>query len=238
MSQVQIPNLDHCIWRARINHLCKSGLDPIDCKSSFLLFHFISFICHPPQEVFSWIDSVRLFMYETFCITWFIKAFSPFHLLHTEMTDESFIQTDLCNAVTPICISALDLSLVNTSHVTWILASDIFIELTRVFISATVAGVGGMSYAGLNAYGAQVNIGFWLVNPDTVIWILISDWSLVPLDPLPERRQVLWPQKAAAVSSKLLGGEWGDEERKRRWGDMIRRIRDKWLGNEEKIFAK
>ena len=37
MSQVQIPNLDHCIWRARINHLCKSGLDPIDCKSSFIL---------------------------------------------------------------------------------------------------------------------------------------------------------------------------------------------------------
>ena len=35
MSQVQIHNSDHCIWRARINHLCKSGLDPIDCKSSF-----------------------------------------------------------------------------------------------------------------------------------------------------------------------------------------------------------
>ena len=34
MSQVQIPNLDHCIWRAWINQLCKSGLDPIDCKSS------------------------------------------------------------------------------------------------------------------------------------------------------------------------------------------------------------
>ena len=38
MPQVQIPNLDHCIWRARINHLCKSGLDPIDCKSSFSFF--------------------------------------------------------------------------------------------------------------------------------------------------------------------------------------------------------
>ena len=34
MSQVQIPNSDHCIWQAWINHLCKSGLDPIDCKSS------------------------------------------------------------------------------------------------------------------------------------------------------------------------------------------------------------
>ena len=38
MSQVQIPNSDHCIWRAQINHLCKSGLEPINCKSS-LLFH-------------------------------------------------------------------------------------------------------------------------------------------------------------------------------------------------------
>ena len=38
MSQVQIPNSDHCIWRARINHLCKSGLDPIDCKSSSQFF--------------------------------------------------------------------------------------------------------------------------------------------------------------------------------------------------------
>ena len=41
---VQIPKplsqqaSDHCIWRARINHLCKSGLDPIDCKSSFEYF--------------------------------------------------------------------------------------------------------------------------------------------------------------------------------------------------------
>ena len=35
MSQVQIPNSYHCICRARINHLCKSGLDPIDCKSSY-----------------------------------------------------------------------------------------------------------------------------------------------------------------------------------------------------------
>ena len=34
LSQVQFPNSDHCIWRARINHLCKSGLDHIDCKSS------------------------------------------------------------------------------------------------------------------------------------------------------------------------------------------------------------
>ena len=41
MSQVQIPNSDHYIWRARINHLCKSGLDPIDCKSSYNYFaHF------------------------------------------------------------------------------------------------------------------------------------------------------------------------------------------------------
>ena len=37
MSQVQILNSDHCIWRARINHLCKSGLDSIDCKSSLIL---------------------------------------------------------------------------------------------------------------------------------------------------------------------------------------------------------
>ena len=44
MSQVQIPNLDHCIWRARINHLCKSGLDPIDCKSSFEIFCILIFI--------------------------------------------------------------------------------------------------------------------------------------------------------------------------------------------------
>ena len=42
MSQVQIPSLDHCIWRAQINHLCKSGLDPIDCKSNlFLNLHII-----------------------------------------------------------------------------------------------------------------------------------------------------------------------------------------------------
>ena len=26
MSRFQVPRLDHCIWRARINHLCKSGL--------------------------------------------------------------------------------------------------------------------------------------------------------------------------------------------------------------------
>ena len=32
------------------------GVDGIN----FLLFHFISFICHPPQEVCSWINSVRL----------------------------------------------------------------------------------------------------------------------------------------------------------------------------------
>ena len=38
MSQVQIPNSDHCIWRAQINHLCKSGLDPIDCKSSLYFY--------------------------------------------------------------------------------------------------------------------------------------------------------------------------------------------------------
>ena len=37
MSQVQIPNSDHCIWPAWINHLCKSGLDHIDCKSRFCL---------------------------------------------------------------------------------------------------------------------------------------------------------------------------------------------------------
>ena len=38
MAQVQIPNWDHCIWQALINHLCKSRLDPIDCKSrSFFL---------------------------------------------------------------------------------------------------------------------------------------------------------------------------------------------------------
>ena len=40
MSQVQIPNSDHYIWRARINHLCKSGLDPIDCKSSSFSGYF------------------------------------------------------------------------------------------------------------------------------------------------------------------------------------------------------
>ena len=34
MSQVQIPSSDHCIWWARINPLCKSGLD---CKSSLPL---------------------------------------------------------------------------------------------------------------------------------------------------------------------------------------------------------
>ena len=39
MSQVQIPNSDHCIWRAQINHLCKSGLDPIDCKSITTWWH-------------------------------------------------------------------------------------------------------------------------------------------------------------------------------------------------------
>ena len=33
-SHVPIPNWGHCIWRAFINQLCKSGLDPIDCKSS------------------------------------------------------------------------------------------------------------------------------------------------------------------------------------------------------------
>ena len=41
MSQVQIPNSDHCIWRAWINHLCKSGLDPIDCESSWTLTFWI-----------------------------------------------------------------------------------------------------------------------------------------------------------------------------------------------------
>ena len=35
MSQVQISNSGHCIWWAWINHLCKSGPDPIDCKSSY-----------------------------------------------------------------------------------------------------------------------------------------------------------------------------------------------------------
>ena len=34
VSQVQIPYWGHCIWRAWINQRCKSGLDPIDCKSS------------------------------------------------------------------------------------------------------------------------------------------------------------------------------------------------------------
>ena len=29
-----ITNWDHCIWRTWINPPCKSGLDPIDCKSS------------------------------------------------------------------------------------------------------------------------------------------------------------------------------------------------------------
>ena len=37
MSQVRIPKSDHCIWWAWINHLCKSGLDPINCKSSLSL---------------------------------------------------------------------------------------------------------------------------------------------------------------------------------------------------------
>ena len=49
MSQVQISNLDHCIWRTWINHLCKSGLDPIDCKSSS--------IC--ARNKFLWINKIN-----------------------------------------------------------------------------------------------------------------------------------------------------------------------------------
>ena len=37
LSQFQISNWDHCFWWAWINPLCKSGLDPVDCKSSW--FH-------------------------------------------------------------------------------------------------------------------------------------------------------------------------------------------------------
>ena len=37
VSQFQISNWDHCFWWAWIKPLCKSGLDSIDCKSSW--FH-------------------------------------------------------------------------------------------------------------------------------------------------------------------------------------------------------
>ena len=37
MTQVHIPHWDHYIWQTWINHLCKSGLDPINCKSSFTI---------------------------------------------------------------------------------------------------------------------------------------------------------------------------------------------------------
>ena len=60
MSQVQIPNSDHFIWRAWINHLCKSGLDPIDCKSSFQFKtdHIIAALCDYYPLPFSLIFSV------------------------------------------------------------------------------------------------------------------------------------------------------------------------------------
>ena len=34
---LMITNWDHCIWRTWINPPCKSGLDPIDCKSSLII---------------------------------------------------------------------------------------------------------------------------------------------------------------------------------------------------------
>ena len=39
MSQVQIPHLDQCIWQARINHLCKSGLILSTASLVFILIH-------------------------------------------------------------------------------------------------------------------------------------------------------------------------------------------------------
>ena len=92
MSQVQIPNSDHCIWRARINHLCKSGLDPIDCKSSLrlssaeLLFRFL-FAADRLKNTINLLIAINV-------ITAYIELLKQFELSYTHYFFYTWTQTD------------------------------------------------------------------------------------------------------------------------------------------------
>ena len=77
MSQVQIFNWNHCIWRAWINPLCKSGLDPIDFK--------FSLVCKDKQRIFSLLAKFN----SKFCLIFIDKfhAFIAACLLSTKWTN-------------------------------------------------------------------------------------------------------------------------------------------------------